>query len=73
LPALQNESGVEWDLVNYGAGSFYVASYQDRGSAQAPATPKVVVESPDPKQDIRVPDCFFYRCWTALRSGCRAA
>lgn len=71
--ALRTENGVEWDLVNYGAGSFYVASYQDRAGDRAPATPKVVVESPNPQENIRVPDCFFYRCWTALRSGCRAA
>jgi hypothetical protein len=68
---VQSENEVEWELVNYGAGAFYVASYQDRPGAEAQAE-----AAPEPLatvEDVQIPNCFFYRCWSALRDGCGAA
>ena len=66
---------VEWELVDYGSGVFHVASYHDqRGVAVVPVSPAAAVEESAPQAHAaQTPECFFYRCWSALRDGCRAA
>lgn len=69
---MQSESGVEWELVDYGPGVFHVVSYHDKPVADAVAPLDGLLELTSPAKDAAVPDCFFYRCWSALREGCRA-
>jgi hypothetical protein len=70
------ESGklVEWELVDYGSGVFHVASYHDQPAAAIAAVAVGSLEDAAPQAEAaQTPECFFYRCWSALRDGCRAA
>ena len=71
---MQTENGVEWDLVDYGAGVFHVVSYQAE-PAEKPARLEVVrpAEGRFGHTSDPMPDCLLRRCWTAMTGGCRAA
>lgn len=62
---------VEWELVDYGSGVFHVASYHE--SEVAPAAVVEAVREPVVTESNQAPECLVYRCWVALRDGCRAA
>jgi len=64
---------VEWDLVDYGPGKFHVVSYQAKPAAQAAPVADAVDGPAAEPEGLRLPDCFFYRCWSAFRTGCNSA
>lgn len=70
---MQSEPEVQWDLVDYGEGKFHVVSYQTQ--AAKPEAPEVDARAGThaEREPVRVPDCFFYRCWSVLRDGCGRA
>ena len=73
---VQAERGVEWDLVDYGAGKFHVASYQATAASDGlseDAAASQMIASAKGADSVRTPDCFFYRCWSALWDGCGRA
>ncbi|MEZ5365994.1 MAG: hypothetical protein R2748_27595 [Bryobacterales bacterium] len=70
---MQSNNSVEWELVDYGPGVFHVVSYQAGLPAADAVAAEPVAETVSNVQEIHTPDCFFYRCWAALRDGCQAA
>ena len=71
---MKAQSGVEWDRVDYGAGVFHVASFQDNSGSHTHAADHAArLEAPAEPEDVRAPDCFFYRCWSALKDCHRTA
>ena len=65
--------GVDWSLVDYGAGNVYVSSYR-RPDASAPAETALEIVEEQPEPGCRWSDCIpFFRCWTAGGEARRAA
>ena len=69
---MESHSSVEWDLVDYGSGVFHIVSYHENALAVAPGAEKHL-EPAAAQESPAVPECLMYRCWVALREGCRAA
>jgi hypothetical protein len=68
-----SEPQVQWDLVDYGEGKFHVVSYQAEDSRLgAPETGERASAHAE-RDPVPLPDCFVYRCWSALRDGCGRA